>query len=165
MAEKLSPFYKLIKAEVPINITSELKGTLGSENEALSDACELALKQPLPGKKLVVMTDASFRSAGYNLMIEDKSDQKNHSKRKTYAPVAFESEIFSPTQPKMSVCSKDMVFIESAHILCEATKPTNVLTDNKSVTQFCRMKENLPALWNACGYVLKFKLSAFVWQD
>ena len=89
MAEKPSPFYKLIKAEVPINITSELQDTLGSEKEALSDACELALKQPLPGKKLVVMTDASFRSAGYTLMIEDNSDQKNHSKRKTYAPVAF----------------------------------------------------------------------------
>ena len=35
----------------------------------MSDACELALKQPIPGKHLVLMTDASFKSAGYALMI------------------------------------------------------------------------------------------------
>ena len=63
MAEKLNPFYKLLKAEVPINITSELKETVDSVNKALSDACQLALKQPIPGKQLVLLTDASFRSA------------------------------------------------------------------------------------------------------
>ena len=67
MAEKLHPFYKLPKTEVPINITSELKETFDSVNKDLSDACELALKQPNPGKQLVLMTDASFRSAGYAL--------------------------------------------------------------------------------------------------
>ena len=36
----------------------------------MSDAYELALKQPIPGKQLVLMTVASFRSAGYALMIE-----------------------------------------------------------------------------------------------
>ena len=48
MAEKLDPFYKLLKAEVPINITSELKETFDSVNKALTDACQLALKQPIP---------------------------------------------------------------------------------------------------------------------
>ena len=100
MAEKLNPFYKLLKTEVPINITSELKETFDSVNTALSDACELALKQPIPGKQLVLMTDASFRSAGYALMIEDNPDQKIQSKRKTYASMAFGSKIFSPAQPK-----------------------------------------------------------------
>ena len=76
MAEKLNPFYKLLKAEVPINITSELKETFHSVNKALSDACELALKQPIPGKQLILKTDASFRSASYALMIEDIPDQK-----------------------------------------------------------------------------------------
>ena len=85
MAEELNPFHKLLKTEVPINITSELKETFDSVNKALSDACELAMKQPIPGKQLVLMTDASFRSAGYALMIEDNPDQKIHSKRKTYA--------------------------------------------------------------------------------
>ena len=103
MVEKLNPFYKLLKTEVPINITSELKETFDSVNKAHSDACELASIQPIPGKQLVLMTDASFKSAGYALMIEDNPDQKIQSKRKTYAPVAFGSKNFSPAQLKMSI--------------------------------------------------------------
>ena len=161
MAEKLNPFYKLIKTEVPINITSELEETFDSVEKSLSDACELALKQPIPGKQLVLMTDASFRSAGYALRIEDNPDQKVQSKRKTYAPVSFGSKIFSPAQLKMSIYSKEilaiyMAFHEFAHILWEATKPTMVLTDNKSATSFFLTKAIPAALWNACDCVLQF---------
>ena len=161
-AEKLNPFYQLLKTEVPINITSELKETCDSVNKALCDACELALKQSIPGKQLVLMTDASFRSAGYALMIDDNPDQKIlQSKRKTYAPVALGSKIFSPAQLKMSIYLKNflaiyMAFLEFAHILWETTKPTIVLTDNKSVTRFFQTKAIPPALWNACDYVLQF---------
>ena len=163
MAEKLHPFYKLLKTEAPINITSELKETFDSVNKALSDACKLALKQPIPGKQLVSMTDASFRSAGYALMIEDNPNQKIQSKRKTYAPVAFGSKIFSPAQLKLSIYSEEflaifMAFLEFAHIFWEATKPTIFLTDNKSVTRFFQTKAIPPALWNACEYVLQFNL-------
>ena len=38
----------------------------------------------------------------------------------------------------------------------EATKPTIVLTDYKSVTRFFQTKAISPALWNACDYVLQF---------
>ena len=38
MAEEHNPFYKLLKTEVPINITSELKKTFDSVDKALSDA-------------------------------------------------------------------------------------------------------------------------------
>ena len=103
MAEKLHPFYKLPETEVPINITSELKETFDSVNKALSDACALALKQPIPGKQLVLMTDASFRSAGYALMIEDNPDEKIQSKRKTYAPVAFGSNFFPGTTQNVHI--------------------------------------------------------------
>ena len=161
MAEKPNLFCKLLKSEVPINITSELKETFDSVNKAVSDACELALKQPIPGKQLLLMTDASFRSAGYALMIEDNPHQKIQSKGKTYAPVAFGLKTFSPAQLKMSICSKEflakyMVILEFAHILWEATKPTIVLTDNKSVTRFFQTKAIPPALWNACDYNLQF---------
>ena len=147
--------------EVPINITSELKETFDSVNRALSDACELALKKPIPGKQLVLMTDASFRNAGHALMIEDIPDQKIESKRKTYAPVAFGSKISSPAQLKMFIYSKKflaicMALLEFSHILWEATKPTIVLTDNKSVTRFFQTKAIPPTLWNACDYVLQF---------
>ena len=163
MAEKLNPFDKLLNAQVPdlINITLELKETFDSVNKALSDACELALKQPIPGKQLVLLTDASFRRAGYALMIEENSDQKIQSIRKTYAPVAFVSNVFSPAQPKMSIYSKEfleiyMALLEFVHILWEASKPTIVLTDNKSVTRFFQTEANPPSLWNACDYVLQF---------
>ena len=96
IGEKLNPFYKLPKTEVPTNKTSELKKLIGSVNKALSDACDLVLKQPILGRKLVLVTDASFRGDGYALMIQDNSDQKIQSKQITYAPVAFGSKIFSP---------------------------------------------------------------------
>ena len=49
-----------------------------------------------------------------------------------------------------------MAFLEFAHILWEGTKPTIVLTDNKSVTRLFQTKAIPPALWNACDYVLEF---------
>ena len=161
MAEKLSPFYKLPKTEVPKNITSELKETFDSVKKALSNACELALKQPIPGKQLVIMTDSSFRSTGYALMIEDNPNQENQPKRKPYAPVAFGSKSFSPAQLKISIYSKEFsakyrAFLEFAHNLWEATKPTIVPTGNKSVTRFFQTKAIQPALWNAFDYVLQF---------
>ena len=97
MLEKLNPFYKVLKTKVSIIITSESKETFDSVNRALSDACQLALKQPIPGKQLVLMTDASFKSAGSALMIEDNPDQKKYSqRRKKTPPVAFGSKNFSP---------------------------------------------------------------------
>ena len=116
MAKKLNLFYKLLKTEAPINSTSELKETFDSVNKTLSDACELALKQPFPGKQLVLMTDASFRSAGYALMIEDILDQKIQSKQKTYATVAFGSKSFSPPQLKMPIYSKEFLAIYMAFL-------------------------------------------------
>ena len=135
MAEKLNSFYNLPKTEVTINITSELQETFDSVYKVLGDACELALRQPIPVKQFNLKKDASFRSAGNALMIEDNPDQKIQSKLKMYAPVAFGSKIFSPAQLKMAIYSKEflaiyMAFLEFPHILWEAAKPTFVLTDN-----------------------------------
>ena len=49
-----------------------------------------------------------------------------------------------------------MAFLEFADLLWEATKPTIVLTDNKSVTRFSQTKAIPTALRNACDYVLQF---------
>ena len=49
-----------------------------------------------------------------------------------------------------------MAFLEFANVLWETTKPTNVVTDNKSVTRFLQTKAIQPSLWNACDYVLEF---------
>ena len=42
-----------------------------------------------------------------------------------------------------------MAVFEFAHILWEATKPTIMLTDNKSVTRFFQTKAIPPVFWNA----------------
>ena len=49
-----------------------------------------------------------------------------------------------------------MAILEFPHILWEATKPTIVLTDNKSVTRFFQTQAIPSAHWNACDYVLQF---------
>ena len=51
-------------------------------NEAIDGCCQQALRQPLPGKQFVLMTDASFQAAGYAVLIEDDSTQKYTSTRK-----------------------------------------------------------------------------------
>ena len=160
-AEKINPLYKLLKSEDAVNVTSELEETFNSVNKMLNEACQLALKQPIPGKELDLMTDASFRSAGCALMIEDCPDQTIQSKRKMYAPTVFGSENFSHAQFKMSIISKEildiyMAFLEFENILWETKKPTIVLTDNKSVTRFFQTKSTSPSFWKACDYVLQF---------
>ena len=76
-------------------------------NKRLENSCQLALRQPLKDKQLIVMSDASFTAAGYAIMIEHDPNQKLQSKRKTYAPIAFGSKIFNPTQTKLSEYAKN----------------------------------------------------------
>ena len=107
------------------------------------------------------MSDASFTAAGYAIMIEDDPNQKLQSKRKTYAPIAFGSKTFNPTQTKMSIYAKEFLsiyfaFVEFGHLMWGSTFPVIVVTDNRSVTRFFQAKMIPPALWNACNYVLQY---------
>ena len=161
LSEKLLGFYELLKADKQIKITEELLDHYKAINAALSQACGLALKQPITGRQYVLMTGASFRASGYALMIEEDNDKKINSKKKTFAPVAFGSKVFSPAQLKMSIYCKEFLaiyhaFLEYSHILWEATLPTLVMTDNRSVTRCFQTKAIPPTLWNACDYVLQF---------
>ena len=154
--------YELLKADAKITISEELVDNFKAINASLAEACGLALRQPVAGKQYVLMTDASFRASGYALMIEENDDKKLLSKRKTFAPVAFGSRVFSPSQLKMSIYRKEFLaiyhaFLEYSDILQETTLPTLVLTNNRSVTRFFQTKTTPLALWNACDYVLQFK--------
>ena len=99
-------FYKLLKTQGTINITSELKEKFDSVKKALSDACQLALKDYTPGKQLVLMTDASFRSAGYAVMIEDNPDQKIQSKRRRTPPWRLAQKFSPPRKSKYPYTQK-----------------------------------------------------------
>ena len=107
------------------------------------------------------MTDASFGAAGYAVLIEDDSNQKFASLRKSYAPVAYGSKTFTPAQIKMSIFAKEFLAIYFAfkklgHIFWCAPKPVIILTDNKAVTKFFQTKIVPPALWSAGDYVIQF---------
>ena len=167
LAERLTPFFQLLKttdAKTKIPITPDIMKQFREINEALDRCCQLALRQPLPGKQLVLMTDASFQAAGYAVLIEDNPNQKYTSTRKTYAPIAYGSKTYSPSQIKMSIYAKEvlaiyMAFKEFGHIFCGATKPVIIMTDSKSVTRFFQTKMIPPPLWNACDFVLQFNFT------
>ena len=136
----------------------------GEINEALDRCCQLALRQLLPGKQLVLMTDASFQAAGYAVLIEDDPNQKYTSTRKTYAPIAYGSKIYSPSQTKMSIYAKEflaiyMAFKEFGFIFWVTTKPVIIMTDSNSVTRLFQTKMIPPPLWNACDFVLQFNFT------
>ena len=162
LSKKLIGMYDLLKADSKIRISEELVANFKEINASLAEACGPPLGQPIAGKQYVLMSVASFRASGYALMIEENDERKLLSKRKTFAPVAFGSRVFSPAQLKMSIYCKEILaiyhaFLEYNHILWETTIPTLVLTDNRSVTSFFQTKTTSPALWNACDCVLQFK--------
>ena len=164
LAERLTLFFQHLKttdSKTKIPITPDIMKDFREINEALDRCCQLALRQPLPGKQLVLMTDASFQATGYAVLIEDDPNQKYTSTRKTYAPIAYGSKTYSPSQIKMSIYAKEflavyMAYKEFGHVFWGATKPVIIMTDRKSVTRFFQTKMIPPPLWNVCDFVLQF---------
>ena len=110
------------------------------------------------------MTDASFHAAGYAVLIEDDPNQKYTSTCKTYAPIAYGSKTYSPSEIKMSIYAKKILAIYMAfkvfgHIFWGTTKPVIIMTDSKSVTRFFQTKMIPPPLWNACDFVLQLNFA------
>ena len=107
------------------------------------------------------MTDASFTAAGYAILTEDDPNQKFTSVKKSYAPIAYGSKTFTPSQLKMSIYEKEFLaiyyaFKEFGHIFWGTPQPVIILTDNNSVTRFFQTKIIPPPLWNACDFVIQF---------
>ena len=57
------------------------------------------------------MIDAPFQAAGSALLIENNPNQKYNSTHKTYAPIAYGSQIYTPSQIKMSTLAKQFLAI------------------------------------------------------
>ena len=132
-------------------MTTELVQQFNEINRDLDKCSKLALKQPLPNKQLVLMTDASFKAAGNAILTEDDPNQENSSVEKSYAPIAYGSKTFTPSQLKMSIFAKEFLaiyyaFKEFGRIFWGAPKPINILTYNKSVTRFFQTKIIPPTL-------------------
>ena len=117
LAEQLTPFFQLLRktdAKAKNLITPDIMKEFREINEALDLLCQLAIRHPLPGKQVVLMTDASLRAAGNSVLIEDDPNQKHTSTRKTrktYAPIAYGSKTYTPSQIKMSFYKKECLAI------------------------------------------------------
>ena len=164
LSEKLTPFFKLLTKDEKVLVTPDLLDKFTDIYKALDQCFELALKQSLPNKQIALMTDASFSAAGYAVLIEDDPLEKYTSTRNAFAPVAYGSKTFSPTQLKMSIYAKEFlaiffVFKEFGHIFWGIPKPVIILTNNKSVTRSSQTKIIPPTLWNACAYVIQFNIT------
>ena len=167
LAERLIPFFQLLKAtevKAKIPITSDIMKKFRMLNEALDRCCQLALRQPLPGKQLVLMTDAIFQAAGYAVLIEDDPDQKYNSTSKTYARIAYASKTYTPSQIKTSIYAKEflaihLVFKDFGLIFYGATKLVIIITHSKLITRFFQTKMIPPPSWNAFDFVLQFNFT------
>ena len=164
LSEKLVPFFQLLKKDEKVLVTTELIEKFNEINRDLDRCTQLALRQPLPNRQLVLMTDASFTAAGYAILTEDDPNQKFTSTKKSYAPIAYGSKTFTPSQLKMSIYAKEFLaiyyaFKEFGHIFWGTPKPVIILTDNKSVTRFFQTKIIPPPLWNACDFVIQFNFT------
>ena len=164
LSEKLVPFFQLLKKDEKVLVTSELIEQFNEINRDLDRCSQLALRQPLPNRQLVLMTDASFTAAGYAILTEDDPNQNFTSVKKSYAPIVYGSKTFIPSQLKMSIYAKEFLaiyyaFKEFGHIFWGTPKPVIILTDNKSVTRFFQTKVIPPSLWNACDFVIQFNFT------
>ena len=105
-SERLSPFFKLLKETTKFYIPTNLVEEFTSLKRLLENSCQLALRQPLKDKQLIVMSDASFTAAGYAIMIEDDPNQKLQSKRNTYAPIVFVPKLSTEHKQKCQYMRK-----------------------------------------------------------
>ena len=142
LSERLSPFFKLPIETSNFNVPTNLVEDFANLNKLLENSYQLALKQPLKNKQLIVMSDASFSAAGYAIMIEDDPNQKLQS---PIAPIVFGSKTFNPTQTKMSIYAKEFLsiyfaFVEFGHLMWGSTFPVIVFTDNRSLIRFFQTK-------------------------
>ena len=107
LSEKLVPFFQLLKKDEKVLVTSELIEQFIEINRDLDRCSQLALRQPLPNRQLVLMTDASFTAAGYAILTEDDPNQKIHFSQKILCAYRLWLENFHsfPTQ-NVVICER-----------------------------------------------------------
>ena len=160
LSEKLAPFFQLLKKDENVLVATELIKEFNEINSDLDKCSQLALKQPLPNKPLVLMTDASFTlRVRYSYRGRPKS--KIHFCQEIICPHRLWNKTSTPSQLKMSINAKEFLaiyyaFKEFGHIVWGTPNLITILTDNKSVTRFFQTKIKPPTLWNACDYVIQF---------
>ena len=158
---KSSPILATPQKDEKVLMTAELIEQFNEINKDLDRCSQLALKQPLLNQQLVLLTDASFTATGYAILTEDDPNQKHTSLRKCYAPIAYGSKTFTPSQLKISKYAEEFIalynsFKEFGNIFWGTPELIIIPTDNKSVTRFFQTKMIPLPLWNPCEFVIQF---------
>ena len=164
LAERFTSFLQLLEtrdAEAKTPITPDFIKKLRELNEALDRCCQLALRQPLPGKQLVLMTDVSFQAAGYALLIKNNPNQKYTSTRKITILLFMAQRHTRHLKSKCPYKQKNfsvlhLAFKDFGHIFWGVTKSVIFMTDSKSVTRLFQTKMISPPLWSVCDFALQF---------
>ena len=161
--EHLIPFYKLLRKNVSLEITDEIKNAFENLKEKLNLTTTQTLRLAKPGIQYAILCDASYHSSGFVLMIEDYVKNDKGESVKSYAPVSFGSKVFNTAQLKMSIYCKEFLSLYFAletfsHFIWGSEKPVLILTDNKSLTRFSQAKTIPPSLWNYVDRVTAYKI-------
>ena len=91
LGEKLIPFYRLLRKDIPFQTDDEHHKSLEVLKHDLIQAMDITLRLPKPGLQYVILCDASYHGTGFVLMVEDYVKTDNKGEMKTYAPVSFGS--------------------------------------------------------------------------
>ena len=106
LVERLALFFQqleMTEAKAKIPTGPDIMKNFRERNKALHWCCQLALRQPLPGKQLVLLTDRSFRAAGFAVLIKHDANQKYTSTCKNSAPTANGSKVYTLSQIRISI--------------------------------------------------------------
>ena len=83
LSVKLQPFFKLLRKENDLITTQEHQNSLEILKNSLKEACNLSLKMAKPECQFIIVSDASYYSAGYILLIEDYHDHSLNPNEKS----------------------------------------------------------------------------------
>ena len=146
LGEKLIPFYRLLRKDIPFQTDDEHHKKLEVLKHDLTEATDITLRLPKPGLQYVILYDASYHGTGFMLMVEDYAKTDNKGEMKTYASVSFGSRLFNTAQLKFSIYYKEFLALyfaldDFSHFIWGSSEPVIILTDNRSLKQFFQLRQ------------------------
>ena len=156
-------FTQFLRKKNIFKITNDHHESLNTLVADLTRDTDSTLRLAKPDLQYVILCDASFHGTGFVLMIKDYLIAQKGKSKKTYAPVFFDSKLFTATQLNFPVYYKELLALyfaldHFAHFIWGATNPVLVLTENRSLTQFLQSKSIHSSLWKCLDRVLSLNI-------
>ena len=134
-SEIVVPLTRLTRKDVKWNFTDDARNSFNTLKHAFTSAP--VLTHWIPGKPIVVETDASDYALAAILSIQDDTGEIH--------PVAFHSRCFTAAELNYDTHDKELLAIFAAfkawrHYLEGSPTPVDVVTDHKNLEYFCTTK-------------------------